>query len=200
MDPLMRSSVVEVCHILIEHPLELPLVKDQDMIKAFLSHTPHEAFADRIGSWNMIGCFENLNRTCCSYTSEAGPKFAIIITNQIRRCLPIGRGFPKLLRHPGIAWRSYHSHMDDLARLQFDEEEGKKRSKEEIGDLEEVAGPDLCGVVARDRSTTSDLVAAVSERVSCTSGWFACTHGCRVSTVLRESVQHPRVDFPSPSA
>ena len=94
MDPLMRSSVVEVCHILIEHALELPLVKDQDMIKAFLSHTPHEAFADRIGSWSMIGCFENLNRTCCSYTSEAGPKFAIIITNQILRPLPIRGGFP----------------------------------------------------------------------------------------------------------
>jgi hypothetical protein len=39
MDPLMRSSVVEVCHISIEHALELPLVKDQDMIKAILSHT-----------------------------------------------------------------------------------------------------------------------------------------------------------------
>ena len=37
MDPLMGSSVVEVCHIPIEHALELPLVKDQDMIKAFLS-------------------------------------------------------------------------------------------------------------------------------------------------------------------
>ena len=44
--------------------------KDQDMIKAFLSHTPQEAFADRIGSWGMIRCFENLNRTCCRYTSE----------------------------------------------------------------------------------------------------------------------------------
>jgi hypothetical protein len=40
MDSLMRSSVVEVRHTPIEHALELPLVKDQDMIKAFLSHTP----------------------------------------------------------------------------------------------------------------------------------------------------------------
>ena len=70
MDPLMRSSAVEVYDIPIEHALELPLVKDQDMIKAFLSHTPQEAFADRIGSWSMIGCFENLNLTCCSNTSE----------------------------------------------------------------------------------------------------------------------------------
>jgi hypothetical protein len=115
MDPLMRPSVVEVCHILIEHALELPLVKDQDMIKAFLSHTPHEAFADRIGSWSMIGCVENLNLTCCSYTSEAGPKFAIMITNQILRCLPIRRGFPKLLRNPRIGGRSCHPRVEHLA-------------------------------------------------------------------------------------
>lgn len=70
MDPLMRSSVVEVCHIPIEHALEVPLVKDQDMIKAFLSHTPQEAFADRIGSWCMSGRFENLNGTCCHHPSK----------------------------------------------------------------------------------------------------------------------------------
>src|SRR5260370_27958054 len=90
MEPLMRSSMVEVCHILIEHALELPLVKDQDMIKAFLSHTPQEAFADRIGSWRMIRRFENLNRIRCRHASKARPKFAIVITNQILRRLPYG--------------------------------------------------------------------------------------------------------------
>jgi len=70
MDPLMRSSVVEVCHILIEHALELPLVKDQDMIKAFLPHTPQEAFADRIGSWCMNRRFENLDGTRCRHPSK----------------------------------------------------------------------------------------------------------------------------------
>ena len=135
MDPLMRSSVVFVCHILIEHALELPLVKDQDMIKAFLSHTPHEAFADRIGSWSMIGCFENLNRTCGSSTSEAGPKFAIIITNQILRRLPRGRGFPKLVRHPRIGGRSCHLRVDHLPRREFDDDKREERSKEEIRHL-----------------------------------------------------------------
>jgi len=41
---------------------------------------PHIAFADRIGAWCMIRCFENLNRTCCRYTSEEGPKCAIVIS------------------------------------------------------------------------------------------------------------------------
>jgi hypothetical protein len=37
--PLMRSSLVEVHYILIEHTLELLLVEDQQVVKAFLSHT-----------------------------------------------------------------------------------------------------------------------------------------------------------------
>jgi len=39
--------------------------------------------------------------------------------------------------------------MNHFPRLQFDEEEGKERSKEEIGDLQEVARPDLSSVVAK---------------------------------------------------
>jgi hypothetical protein len=36
--------------------------------------------------------------------------------------------------------------MDHPSRLQFDEEEGKERAKEQIGDLKEVTRPDLGGV------------------------------------------------------
>lgn len=69
-----------------------------------------------------------------------------MITDQIFRRLSIGGGFSKLLCHPGISWRACHAHMDQLARLQFDDEEGKEWAKKEISDLQEVAGPDLCGV------------------------------------------------------
>ena len=59
----MRSGQVEVRHILIEHALKLFLVKNQQVIEAFLSDTPQEAFADRIGSWCMNGRLENLDGT-----------------------------------------------------------------------------------------------------------------------------------------
>jgi hypothetical protein len=39
--------------------------------------------------------------------------------------------------------------MDHLPRLQFVEEERKERSKEQIGDLEEVTSPDVCCVIAQ---------------------------------------------------
>jgi hypothetical protein len=47
-DPLMRSCPIKVCHILIEHTLELLLMENQRMVKAFSPHTPQEAFADGV--------------------------------------------------------------------------------------------------------------------------------------------------------
>lgn len=48
---LMRPCPVEVVYIRIEHALELPLMKDQQVIDAFLPHTSQEALADGVGSW-----------------------------------------------------------------------------------------------------------------------------------------------------
>jgi hypothetical protein len=69
LNPLMRSCPLEVCYILIEHALELLLMEDQQMVKAFSPHTPHKAFADSIRSWPVIGRFENLDGTRCGSIS-----------------------------------------------------------------------------------------------------------------------------------
>src|SRR5437588_2671393 len=55
-----------------------------------------------------------------------------------------------------------------------------------------VACPELSGLVARDRSPTSGLVAGRCEQFSCPSEWFACRHECLISIILPESFQHPR--------
>ena len=139
-DALMGSSLVEVHPVLIQNALELLLVEDEQMVEACLPHTPQRAFADGIGSWCMIRRFQYLDIARCGHASETGPKFAIVISNEIFRCLPIRGRFSQLLRHPRIGRKLCHSYMDDLPRMQFDEEEGKERSKEEIGDLQEVTG------------------------------------------------------------
>ena len=38
--------------------------------------------------------------------------------------------------------------MDDLPRFQFDEEESKKRTEEEIRHLQEITSPYLCRMIA----------------------------------------------------
>ena len=145
----MRPCLVEVGHIRIHNALELPLLQDQQVIQTFLPHAPQEALANSIGSGCMMRRFENLNAACRRHPSKAGPKFTVVISKEIFRCLPIGGGFSQLLSYPGVGRRARHAHMDDLACLELDEEEGKERSKEQIGDLQEVAGPDLSCVVAQ---------------------------------------------------
>jgi len=145
----MWSGLVEVRDVHIEDALELPLMEDQQVVQAFLPHAPQEAFADGIGSWRMIRGFEHLNPTGGRHPSETGPKFTIVITNQILGCLPIGGSFSQVLGHPGIGRRSSDSDMDYPSGLEFDEEEGKERPKEEISHLQEVTRPDLSCVSAQ---------------------------------------------------
>ncbi len=89
----MRPGSVEIVYIGVEHPVELLLLKDEQMIETLAPHAPQKALADGIGSGCVRRCVENLNRTRCGHTSETGPTFAIVITDQILRYLPIGRGF-----------------------------------------------------------------------------------------------------------
>ena len=119
----MWSGLVVVQHILMKYSLQLFLVKDQQVVKAFLSDTSHETFADCIGSWSVIVRFENLYSTRCSYTSETRPTCAIVVTNQVHRRLPVGCGYPKLLRHPHIGRGSGYADMNHPPCLEFDDEE-----------------------------------------------------------------------------
>ncbi len=111
----MRPGLVEVDDIAIEHTLELLLFKDQQVVKAFLSDAPQEAFADRVGSWCVNRRLQNLDATCGRHTSKTRSKLAIVITNQVLRRLPIGSRFPELLGHPGIGRRACHAYVDHLA-------------------------------------------------------------------------------------
>jgi hypothetical protein len=54
-------------------------------------------------------------------------------------------------RHPGIGRRSCHIHVNHLPRLQLDNEEGEKWTKDEIGHLQKITGPYLCCMIAEKR-------------------------------------------------
>ena len=72
-----------------------------------------------------------------SYKSrKTGPKFLVIIPDEIFGRLPIRSRFSQLLCHPAIGWRACYIYMDDLAWLQFDDEESKERTEEEVRHLQ----------------------------------------------------------------
>ena len=112
-------------------------MQDQEMIQAFSPHASQKAFTDGIGSWRPVRRLKHFDTTCCCHSCKMLPEFAIIIPDQIFWGLSIRSGLPQLLRDPGIGGRACHIDMDDLPRLQFDDEEGKERTEEEIRDLQE---------------------------------------------------------------
>jgi len=168
-NPLMRLCLVEVGHIGIEDALELLLLKNQQMVEAFLSDAPQKAFADRIGSGSMNRRFENLDATCPRHPSKALPEFAIVITYQILGCEPIRGRFSQLLGHPGIRRGSCHAGMDHPSRLQEGVEEGEERSKKEIGDQNARRTPRSVLRECAETCSTFDPVAGGCEPSSCTS-------------------------------
>ena len=91
----------------------------------------------------MIGRFKDLDAAGCGHARETGSKFAITIANEIVRCLPIGSRFPQLLCGPSVGRRARHTDVDDFPRFQLNEEKRKERTKEEVGDLEKIAGPHI---------------------------------------------------------
>jgi len=113
----MRSCLIEVHHIRFEDTLELSLMKDQQVVEAFLPHTPQEALTDRIGSGSVVRGLENLDATGGCYSDETGSEFAIMIANEILRHLSIRSCLPQLLCSPRVARRSCHAHVDHFPRL-----------------------------------------------------------------------------------
>src|SRR5437588_2895216 len=82
MYALMRSGSIEVGHIRVEHTVELLLMKDQQVVKAFTPHASQKAYADRIRSCCIIRCFEDLHVARCCYTGETRSELVVIISNK----------------------------------------------------------------------------------------------------------------------
>jgi hypothetical protein len=48
--------------------------------------------------------------------------------------------------------------MDDLPRLQFDDDKGKERPEKEIGDLQKITGPDRFSMIAKKSEVVDGLI------------------------------------------
>jgi hypothetical protein len=125
-------------------------MKDQDVVQTLSPNTPQKAFTDRIGSRRVIWCFKYLDATCGCYSRETGSELTIIIANEIFRRLSIGSRLPQLLCSPSVGRRACHTDVDDFPRFQFNEEKRKERTKEEVGDLEKIAGPNISSVIMEE--------------------------------------------------
>src|SRR5215472_4571866 len=99
---LMRSSLIEVLYIRVEHPVELLLMQDEQVIETLAPHAAHKPFTDRIGTWSLRGRFENLDATRLGNPREGHTKRAIVISDEVLRPHTKGGGEPSLLCGPCV--------------------------------------------------------------------------------------------------
>ena len=95
--------------------------------------------------------------------------------NEVLRRLSTGSRLPQLLRGPSVGRKSCHTHVDDFPRFQFDDEEGKERTEQEISDLQAHHRPTYQQRDYVGRSPTSAFSGEVGEHASCISGSFVGT-------------------------
>ena len=144
----MWPGSIEILDISVKDTVQLLFLQDEQVIETLSSDTSQKAFTDRIGTWCVIRRDEHLDAARVCNSSETGSKLAVMITNEILRRLPIGSCLPQLLGGPGVGRTSRHPGMDDLSRFQFDDEKREKRTEAQVGDVQEIAGPDLPSMIA----------------------------------------------------
>lgn len=150
LDPLMRSGMIEVLFIRHEKSGELLLMENEEVIQTFSPYTPQKAFTDGVRLWSPVRRSKDLNATGGRHSCKIRTKFPVIIPNQIFWGLPVRSRFSQLLRYPLIGRSARYIDMNGFPRFQFDDEEGKKWTEEEVCHLQKITGPHLSRMIAHE--------------------------------------------------
>jgi hypothetical protein len=142
--------MIEVLCIRHEKPAELLLMKNEKVIETFSPYASQIAFADGVREARVrYGVRRTLMPLVVATRAKFGPNFRSLSRTNIW-CLPVRSRVSQRLGYPLIGRSARHIYMHDFPRFQFDEEEGKKRTEEEIRDLQKITGPYLCRMIAQE--------------------------------------------------
>jgi len=146
----VRARPVEIRDVFAEHAGQMPLAEDEDVVQALTAHAPQEPLAGGIRPRRARGRAQDADAAARGDLRERGPEFAVVVADQVPRALVERRGLAQLLGDPGIRRVARRAHVDDPPRGQLNHTERVQRAEEQVGDRQEIAGPDLVGVVAEE--------------------------------------------------
>ncbi len=147
-EPLVWPGAVAVPAIRAEDAPQVGLAADEEVVQALPPHAAEEALAGGVRPRGADGRAQHADPARGGEMVEARSVLGVIIADEQARPLVERRGLAPLLGDPGVGGVARHAHLDHPARPECDDEEGVERAEEQVGDREEVAGPDLRGVVA----------------------------------------------------
>src|SRR5712691_7561883 len=121
----MRARPIEELTILVNHPPDVLIAQDQNMVRTFAPDGANEPFAESV-------CFRGKGRGMDEFDASTRhrafkmqPILVIVIADQEARGCTERGGFPHLLREPGIGGSPYHADMHHSSGAMLDDEEQK---------------------------------------------------------------------------
>ncbi len=101
---LMRPRRIEVGAVCSQHPEQLALVQDEEMVEALPPHATEEPLADGVRAGCAYGRPQHLDAAPRRNTGELRFKLGVVVADQEARRDAKGRGFAHLLGDPCVGW------------------------------------------------------------------------------------------------
>ncbi len=118
------------------------------MVEAFSSDTAEEALAVSVHQRRLHRGAHDANVGTTGNAIEVASKLVITVTENDNGARAERRDVSQLLCGPLLRRSSGHAHVNDVARVHVDDEEGKDRPEPDVVRLQEIACPH--GVVAQE--------------------------------------------------
>jgi hypothetical protein len=104
-DPLVRPCDVEIVEaVLLQHVLDVPLAKDDDVIETVAPDAAEKSLANRIHERGLDCRPKNPHAGALCGTVEVGAELAVVVADDELGPGAEGCGFPELLRRPLRRW------------------------------------------------------------------------------------------------
>ena len=149
-EPLLWPRAVAVGAVLAQHTGEVPRAADERVIPACAAPAAQEACAGRVGSWGTVGRAQDRDPAGRRDGHERGPARAVVVADAVAGPHTEGGGPAERPGDPRVRGVARRADMDDPARGQLADAEREQRPAGAVGDGEEIAGPDVRGVVAQE--------------------------------------------------
>jgi hypothetical protein len=148
----MWSGLIEIDQICLEKTMELLLMENQEMIQAFSPHATRDARSQTAFARGVrYGVRRILIPLVVAIRAKFGPNLRSLSRIKYRGLSPYGvasRNCCATQASVGVrvtfTWITFRDFNEGV-------EEGKKRTEEEIRDLQEITSPHLCSMIAKKR-------------------------------------------------
>src|SRR5579871_6577377 len=146
----MRTRLIEELNIVVDHPPDVLLAENQNMVQTVAPDRANEPFAERVRFGGIQRRVDEFDPETCDRMVKLQPVFVIVIADEEARLYPKRSGFAHLLGNPGIGGRAGHADMYHPSGAVLDDEEQEYSAKKQVKGLDVVTCPNLAAMVGQE--------------------------------------------------